>query len=128
MTDTYAGPLPALDDPLTAPHWAAAREQRLAGRRCAACGALRWQPASICPECLTTGGEWTDLAGTGTIWSYTVYHRAMNPAFPRPGALRASRWIELDEGLRMVGKLHRATTASPSANGCGRATRPSPTT
>ena len=27
--------------------------------------ALRWQPALICPECLTTGGEWTDLAGTG---------------------------------------------------------------
>jgi uncharacterized OB-fold protein len=105
MTETaYSGPLPALDDPLTAPHWEAAREHRLAVQRCASCGALRWQPALICPECLTTGGEWTDLAGTGTIWSYTVYHRAMNPAF-RGQVPYAVAMVELDEGIRMVGKL-----------------------
>jgi hypothetical protein len=100
----YSGPLPDVTDPLTAPHWAAAREQRLAVQRCTVCGALRWQPAVICPECLEPGGEWTDLAGTGTVWSYTVYHRAMNPAFADLVPYTVAM-IELDEGIRMVGML-----------------------
>jgi uncharacterized OB-fold protein len=103
-TSTYTTPLPDPADPLTGPHWAAARDQRLAVQRCTSCGALRWQPAAICPECLTTGGEWTDLAGTGTVWSYTVYHRAMNPAFA-DRVPYAVAMIELDEGIRMIGML-----------------------
>jgi uncharacterized OB-fold protein len=104
MTTTYTGPLPDTTDALTGPHWAAAREGRLAVQRCTRCGALRWQPAAICPECLQPGGEWVDLAGTGTIWSFAVYHRAMNPAFK--GAVPYTvAMVELDEGLRMVGML-----------------------
>jgi uncharacterized OB-fold protein len=104
MTTDYAGPLPDTTDPLTGPHWAAAREGRLAAQRCARCGALRWQPAPICPECLQPGGDWVDLAGTGTIWSFAVYHRAMGPAF-REAVPYTVAMVELDEGPRMVGML-----------------------
>jgi hypothetical protein len=38
---SYSAPLPALDDPLTAPHWEAARGGRLAVEGCAACGIVR---------------------------------------------------------------------------------------
>lgn len=101
---TYSAPLPDTADALTGPHWAALRDERLTAQKCAACGALRWQPAPICPECLTTGGDWVDLAGTGTVWSSTVYHRAMNPAFA-DHVPYAVAMIELDEGIRMVGML-----------------------
>jgi hypothetical protein len=47
---------------------------------------------------------WTDLAGTGTIWSCTVYHRAMSPAF-RDQVPYAVAMVELDEAIRMVGAL-----------------------
>lgn len=104
MSDTYTAPLPDIDDPLTAPHWAAARDGRLSVQKCASCGALRWLPAVICPECLTTGGDWVDLSGTGTLWSYAVYHRAMNPAF-KDRVPYAVAMVELDEGIRMVGTL-----------------------
>lgn len=103
-TAEYTGPLPDTTDPLTAPFWAAAHEGRLAAQRCASCGAVRWQPATICPECLTTGGTWTDLAGTGTIYSYTVYHRAMNPKF-KDAVPYTVAMIELDEGIRMIGMI-----------------------
>jgi uncharacterized OB-fold protein len=101
-------PLPDVNDPLTAPFWAAARESRLTVQRCESCGALRWLPAPICPECLTTGGTWADMSGAGTVWSYTVYRRAMNPAFadavPYTVAL-----VELAEGVRMVGEMAEPT-------------------
>lgn len=97
-------PLPDLDDPLTAPHWAAARAGRLAMQRCAACGYLRWPAARACPECLADGGEWTTLSGAGAIWSYAVYPVALHPAFegqcPYAVAL-----VRLDEGPMIHGRI-----------------------
>jgi uncharacterized OB-fold protein len=97
-------PLPDVDDPLTAPFWAAARESRLSVQRCDRCSATRWQPAPICPECLAPGGTWVDLSGEGVVWSYATYRRPMHPAFadsvPYTVAL-----IELPEGPRMVGEM-----------------------
>jgi uncharacterized OB-fold protein len=101
---TASRPLPDTDDALTAPFWAATRESRLTAQQCTRCAAFRWLPAPICPECLEPGGTCSDLAGTGTVWSYAVYHRAMHPGFadlvPYTVAL-----VELDEGIRMVGTL-----------------------
>ena len=51
--------------------------------------------------------EWREIRPTGTLWSYAVYHRAMNPRFkdqiPYTVAL-----IELDDGPRMYGRLVNA--------------------
>jgi uncharacterized OB-fold protein len=101
---TYNGPLPDVTDPLTAPFWQAARAHRLEVQRCRRGLALRWQPAAICPECLTPGGDWTPLSGHGEIYSFAVYHRAMHPDFtdlvPYTVAL-----VTLDEGVEMHGLL-----------------------
>lgn len=97
-------PLPDVTDPLTAPFWAGARESRLTVQRCDRCGALRWQPAPICPECLTRGGTWTDLSGEGTIWSFAVYRRAMHPDFADSVPYTVAM-VDLKEGVRMVGEM-----------------------
>jgi uncharacterized OB-fold protein len=97
-------PLPDVNEPLTAPFWAAARESRLSMQRCDRCSALRWQPAPICPECLAPGGTWVDLSGEGVVWSYAVYHRAMNPAFKDSVPYTVAQ-VELREGPRMVGEI-----------------------
>jgi uncharacterized OB-fold protein len=97
-------PLPDVNDPLTAPFWAAARESRLSVQQCDRCQALRWQPAPICPECLAPGGTWVDLSGEGEVWSFAVYHRAMNPSFADSVPYTVGM-IELREGLRMVGEM-----------------------
>lgn len=80
MSETKV-PLPDLDDPVTAPFWAATREGRLVMPRCANCGYLQWPPERMCPECQTREREWEDVPTTGTLWSYAVYHRALDPAF-----------------------------------------------
>lgn len=104
---TSSPPLPDIDDPGTAPFWTAARQSRLTAQRCPHCAALRWPPLPTCPECLSTGGDWSDLAGLGTIWSYAVYHRALHPAFA-DDIPYAVAMINLPEGLTMIGQISGA--------------------
>jgi hypothetical protein len=97
-------PLPDVDDPRTAPFWAATAEGRLVVQKCDNCGYLRWPPGPLCPECQALGGTWTEVRPTGTLWSVATYHRALDPAFagqvPYTVAL-----VELDDGPRMYGQI-----------------------
>jgi uncharacterized OB-fold protein len=106
MTE-YTLPLPDVEDPLTAPFWAAAREGRLVAQSCATCGYLRWPPGPICTECLTPGGEWTEVSPHGTLYSYAEYHRALDPRFAADVPYTVGL-VELDEGPRMYGLLRSA--------------------
>ncbi|MBW3609857.1 MAG: Zn-ribbon domain-containing OB-fold protein [Actinobacteria bacterium] len=82
----------------------AAAEGRLLIQRCGTCGAAVFFPRSVCPVCHDDALEWADAAGTGTVYSYTVLHRAGKPGWeadvPYVVAL-----IELDEGPRLMGNL-----------------------
>ncbi len=95
---------PNIDDPETAPFWKGTAEGKLLVQACTKCGYLRWPPGPMCNECLSTETTWKEISPTGTLWSYAVYHRAMNPKFkdqiPYTVAL-----VELDEGPRMYGRL-----------------------
>jgi uncharacterized OB-fold protein len=101
---TYAKPLPDTSDPSTAPFWAASRAGRLVAQQCAQCGYLRWPPGPVCTQCQTPGGEWTDVAPSGTLYSYAEYHRALDPAFKDDIPYRVGL-VELDEGPRMYGMM-----------------------
>lgn len=105
---TYEGLLPDPSAPLIAPFWAAAREGRLVAQRCTACGTYRWSPSELCPECLASTAEWTELAGVATVWSYAVYHRAMHPAFASLVPYTVAM-LELPEGIRMYGMVATST-------------------
>jgi hypothetical protein len=97
-------PLPDTDDPLTRPFWAAARESRLVMPECTSCGYLQWPPEKVCPECQCTGREWREFPAAGTLWSYAVYHRALDPAFADDIPYVVGL-IELDAGRKMYGTL-----------------------
>lgn len=90
--------------PLTAPLWAALREGRIVSQRCGACGYIRWEPAPLCPECAVGGGEWVEVEGLGSLWTFTVYHRALHPAF-RDQLPYAVGLVELGCGVRMIGRI-----------------------
>lgn len=97
-----ARPLP-LPDPETAFFWKGCLERRLLILRCRACGTFVHLPRPACRSC---GGR--DLApapvsGRGTVWSYTITHRAV-PGFGPPFAVAL---VELEEqrGLRLVTNL-----------------------
>jgi uncharacterized OB-fold protein len=56
--------------------WEAAAAHRLVIERCTACGQTRHPPGPVCPSCRSTGSEWFDLPGTGTVFTFTVVRQA----------------------------------------------------
>ncbi len=65
----------AMPAPVVAPinevMFAAAAEGRLSVQRCVRCGAHRYPPAEGCYRCGGLDWAWSDLPGTGTVYSYT---------------------------------------------------------
>ena len=73
-------PLP-VPDAATGPYWDATREQRLVIPRCDDCGLYHFYPRTLCPRCSSPKLKWTQVSGTGVVYSFTVIHRAPRPAF-----------------------------------------------
>lgn len=73
-------------------------------QRCTGCGRWRHPPRHLCAACGADEWEWTTAKGTGTLFSWTVTHRATHPAFadavPYPILV-----VELDEQVRIVSGL-----------------------
>ncbi len=89
----------ALDDPYadesTQPFWQAALEGRLIASRCSRCGQFLLPPQPRCFQCQGTEFKWEELAGTGTIYSYTVVRHPLAP-YLREVVPYVSAVIELD--------------------------------
>lgn len=82
----------------------AARELRV--QACNACGAVRFPPRVMCPECQSTERSWRTVSGRGTIWSFVVVHPPVLPAYA-PYTPFPVITVTLAEkpSLRMVGNL-----------------------
>lgn len=78
-TDT-AKPLPEPSD-LAQPFWAGLRAGELRLQRCDACGHFNHPPRISCPKCHGKAFTWTAVAPRGTVYSFTIVHRAPMPAF-----------------------------------------------
>jgi uncharacterized OB-fold protein len=96
-------------------YWSGAADGRLLLQYCADCGKPRFYPRLLCPYCHSDEARWEPAAGSGTIYSFSVVHRAPTPALaaavPYVVAL-----IELDEGIRMFANV----TADPAQVRIGR--------
>ncbi len=90
---------PAIN-PDSEPFWAATADGRLTLQRCAACGAVVWWPKAICPACQSFDLAWFDATGRGTVYSYTVVHRA--PGSWGRAAPYVLAYVELEEGPRLM--------------------------
>lgn len=83
--------------------WLARGELRI--QRCGNCSAWRHPPRHRCAACGASGSEWERASGRGRVFSWTVTHRAVDPAFSPPYAIVVA---ELEEGPRLVGNLRGA--------------------
>jgi uncharacterized protein len=88
-----------------APQW---RDGILRFQRCDGCGYVRYPEAPRCPECLRPGGSWTVDSGTGTVWSFCVYHHVYDRAFAAVVPYTVIL-VELDSGPRIVSNLLETT-------------------
>lgn len=100
--------LPDVTDPVSAPFWQGLRERVIRVQKCTNCGALRYPPLSGCPECLGTVAEWIELGPAGSVWSYAVYHRALQPAFADEIPYTVAV-VELDDGPRITARMVRGS-------------------
>lgn len=73
-------------------------------QRCDACDTWRHPPRVLCAACGSSEWSWQPTAGRGRVFTWTVTHRATDPAFSEhlPYAVLV---VELDEGPRVVGNL-----------------------
>ena len=67
-------------DPDTAEFWTACRDHRLIVQQCASCDAFRFAPAPRCYRCRSGAHRWVESEGVGEVYTWTVVHRAANPA------------------------------------------------
>jgi uncharacterized OB-fold protein len=97
------GELPhAAAGPVTRPFWDGCAAGELRFQRCRGCRASQFPPAEICRACLGTDLAWERSAGLGTLYSWTVVHRPVTPAFEVP---YAPAIVDLDEGYQMMTNL-----------------------
>jgi uncharacterized OB-fold protein len=88
------------------PFWDAVDRDRLALPHCLDCGRWVWYPAPRCPACSSARLEWTALPGTGSLFTYTVVHRAFLPGVEVSEPFVAGL-VDLDgaPGARLVANL-----------------------
>jgi uncharacterized OB-fold protein len=80
-------------------HWARG-ELRL--QRCDDCSTWRHPPRYLCAACGSPRFTWTLAERRARVFSWTITHRAVDPAFEPPYAIVVA---ELGEGPRLVGSL-----------------------
>ena len=80
--------------------------------RCRSCH--RWfLPRAVCPFCWTLDPEPVLAAGRGSVYSFTICHRAGAPGFEADVPYTVGL-IELEEGVRMLGLIVSDDSASVS--------------
>ena len=95
----------------TAPYWAGVSAGELRLQRCDACGLAVFYPRAVCPHCGGASLSWFAAAGTGTVYSYTIVHRAFGEfAGQTPFAVAL---VDLDEGVRMMTRIVGPSSAQP---------------
>jgi uncharacterized OB-fold protein len=96
-------PPPALN-PDSRAFWEAARDSRLLIKKCDACARVFFPPRHLCPFCWSEKTSWIESGGAGTVYSFTVIHRAPAPEFAGRGPYVVAL-ISLAEGPRIMANI-----------------------
>jgi uncharacterized OB-fold protein len=85
------------------PHRAGLERGELLMPRCPDCGDATFPPRELCASCASTAApDWVRVSGDGVVWTYCVFHKQYQPAFPTPYNVAV---IELAEGGRLVSSV-----------------------
>lgn len=104
-----AFPAPATDLD-SEPFFAGLRRGVIVVQECGACGRRRFGRLGACPYCGTVGGTDVEVSGAGVVHSFVRVHRALTAAMADdvPYAIAT---VELDDGVRMLGRVEPADAA-----------------
>jgi len=99
--DDYPRPVPDAD---SEPFWRYCHQSELRVQRCTACGVHRHHPRPRCPRCRSSSFEWARCRGTGLVYSFTICHPPVLPAFEERAPYNVVV-VQLDEGPCMVSNV-----------------------
>lgn len=96
-------PLPELTPENTA-YWTGGADGKLMIAFCDDCSAAIHPPQVVCPKCLSGSVKPRAVAGTGTVYTYTVNHQAWMPGMAVPFVLAV---VDVDgaPGVRVMGEV-----------------------
>ncbi len=109
----YQKPIPVPSEE-SEPFWEMAKKHELRLQKCSDCGAFRFPPAVVCPECTSMEAEWTAVSGRGRVFSFVIFHRPYHPAF-KGDIPYGVAVVELEEGPRL---LSNVVSCSPEEIRC----------
>jgi uncharacterized protein len=89
---------------LGAEWYAQCASSELRFQRCEVCRAWRHPPRVLCAACGSDAWSWQPSTGRGSLFSWTVTHQALHPAYADrvPYVVAV---VELEEGVRVVTAL-----------------------
>ncbi len=96
-----AFPPPEMDAAAVA-WWDATREKRLVVQRCDSCARSQHYPRALCVACAGSQLSFVEATGRGTVYSFTVVHRAPSAEFAPPYVVAL---VRLDEGPLLLTRI-----------------------
>lgn len=96
--------MPVLSDPDWEPFWTGCKRGVLLIQHCARCENFRYPPSPICHSCLSPDYRWVEASGKGTLYSFVIAHRALDPYWKGELPYLVAV-IELAEGPRLLSNL-----------------------
>ena len=103
-----AAPAPDIDHDSQS-YWDGLGDERIVLQQCESCARRRFPPMPSCPWCAATGYHLVDVSGRGRVYSWVTVHRALSDA-QREAVPYCVAIVELDDGVRMLGKLEGHAT------------------
>lgn len=99
MSD-YTKPFPRGED-YNGEFYQFCKQHELRFQCCTQCQTWRHMPRECCQKCGSFEWTWERSSGKGTLFSWTITHRALHPGFA-DDVPYATVLVELDEGVRLV--------------------------
>ena len=94
-------PAPVPDE-ASQPFFDAAAKGVLLIKHCPGCSRYLAPAAEVCDACHSTGLEWREASGRGTLYSFVINHQVLHPGFAGEVPYNVCV-IELEEGPRVTG-------------------------
>lgn len=104
-SDRYGTPPfgpPPRPTPVSAPHWSGGKDRQLRVQQCDRCDRYVFNPAPVCPVCMSPELTWRSSSGRGRVHTMTTIHRAPTPEIVTPYVVAV---VELEEGWHMLTNL-----------------------
>lgn len=100
-------PIPRPIEPVNAQFWEQCQDGVLRFQKCDGCNRFRHLPRNMCAYCSSPDWKWAPSKGKGKLYSWTIAHMPMHPAFVADVPYVAAV-VELEEGVRLVSLLRSA--------------------